>query len=255
MKTLILQIDIAQGTQWAPKPSINPIRKIFIPSVRRYAQAHSYDYQLVTESQYRKGYGDFGFLATKVKHFSFERYFHLKQDYDHIVYIDNDIYVFDKASPLPPIKGLMNAPEPKGEASEIFRRFHQPQYKKLPKHIKRDVLGGCQYLNSGVTMMDRKTAHHLQDYMLNRMRKKIRAKGPKNSDNVLLNEYILQYADSFTMLPQEWNYMPFLPNASKLTGPNFFHFVGNPGKKYLRDLLSKSPDIEDTLEKTWGGAK
>ena len=35
---LILQIDIGGGTQWGNKNTINPIREIFIPSVKKYCK-------------------------------------------------------------------------------------------------------------------------------------------------------------------------------------------------------------------------
>ena len=64
---LVIQLDIGQGTQWGNNETINPIRDIFIPSVRNYCQKYNYDYFLVKESTYEKNYGDFNFLETKKK--------------------------------------------------------------------------------------------------------------------------------------------------------------------------------------------
>ena len=44
MSVLILQIDIGHGTQWGKEYAIDPIRKIFIPSVKKYAKKHSLIY-------------------------------------------------------------------------------------------------------------------------------------------------------------------------------------------------------------------
>ena len=35
-KHIIIQIDIGEGTQWGDKNTIDPIRQIFIPSVKNY---------------------------------------------------------------------------------------------------------------------------------------------------------------------------------------------------------------------------
>ena len=56
-KVLVLQIDIESGTQWGNEKTINPIRDIFIPSVRRYCDKFDYDYLLIKESTYEKQYG------------------------------------------------------------------------------------------------------------------------------------------------------------------------------------------------------
>ena len=226
MSVLIFQINIGQSTQWDSDISKDSINNIFIPSVQKYAKKFKYDYQLITESTYEKEGGDFQFLSTKEKHYSFERYFHLKQNYDSVVYIDNDIYITNNAEPLPQINGLMNSPEPEGKSSILFRESH-----KQPTDIK--------YYNSGVSMLDKKTAEHLQNYMIDRMKNKKRSLG-KNSDNMLLNEYILEYPKNFYEISCKWNYMPFLPNSVKLDHINFFHFVGIIGKKLLKNLLDKN---------------
>ena len=64
-KYLILQIDIGSGTQWGKSQTINPIRKVFIPSVKKYCQKFNYDYSLIKESTYKKDFGRFDFLETK----------------------------------------------------------------------------------------------------------------------------------------------------------------------------------------------
>ena len=51
-KFLIIQIDIGEGTQWGESNTIDPIREIFIPSVKSYCAKYNYDYVLIKESRY-----------------------------------------------------------------------------------------------------------------------------------------------------------------------------------------------------------
>ena len=97
LNTQIIQIDIGAGTQWGELKTINPIREIFIPSVKSYCKKYEYDYYLIKESLYEKKYGKFDFLATKTKHYSFERYFHFNNSYDYTIYVDNDVYIYPDA--------------------------------------------------------------------------------------------------------------------------------------------------------------
>ena len=231
---LIIQIDIGQGTQWGNQNTVNPIREIFIPSVRHYCQKFNYDYRLIKESYYEKNYSKFDFLETKSKHYSFERYFHFNNNYEYTIYIDNDVYIYPEAKELPKINGLMNVREPEGNSSRIFREVNY-----------LDKTYG--YFNSGVTFCDKTTANKLSKYMINRLEKKLISKG-KNSDNMLLNEFILENKYNFTELSCDWNYMPFLQNSPKTNNPNFFHFVGIHGKMIINKLLEKEINILDFLK-------
>ena len=231
----IIQIDIAEGTQWGDSNTNKFIRQICIPSVQRYCQKYGYEYQLITESKYEKEIGKFDFLATKLKHYSFERYFHFHNPNKSTIYIDNDVYIFNEADPLPPIKGLMNVREPEGNSSKIFREVNN-----LPPDIP--------YYNSGVIMADKDNSKKLSEYMINRLLTYKRAKG-KNTDNMMLNEYLIENEIEFNELGCEWNYMPFLPNSEKTTKPNFFHFVGTEGKKLITFINTKKIDIENLTSK------
>ena len=232
-KHLIIQIDIGKGTQWGEEKTIDPIREVFIPSVKQYCKKHDYDHLLIKESQYEKQYGQFDFLATKTKHYSFERYFHFDNKYDYTIYIDNDVYVYPDADPLPEFTGMCNVREPEGNSSRIFREVN-------------NLSSSFPYFNSGVTFCDNLTAKKLSEYMLNRLEKNIRAKG-KNSDNMLLNEFILKNNNLFSEIGCEWNYMPFLENSPKTNKPNFFHFVGILGKEIINTLQEKKINIENFL--------
>ena len=233
-KYLVLQIDIGGGTQWGEAKTINPIREIFIPSVKNYCQKFNYDHFLIKESIYEKKYGEFDFLSTKTKHYSFERYFHFDNNYEYTMYIDNDVYIYPDAEPLPEINGLSNVREPEGNSSKIFREVN-----------KLDI--SYHYYNSGVTFCNNFTAKKLSSYMIERLDKKNKAKG-KNSDNMMLNEFIIKNKDIFMEVGSEWNYMPFLENSIKLDKPNFFHFVGIIGKEIINRLQDKNINIKTFLD-------
>ena len=232
-KYLVLQIDIGSGTQWGNKNTIKPIREIFIPSVKRYCKKFNYEHMLIKNSIYEKNFGKFDFLATKNKHYSFERYFHFDNNYDYTIYIDNDVYIYSNAKPLQEFTGLRNVREPEGNSSKIFREVNNLDY-------------SSGYYNSGVTFCDNFLAKKLSKYMITRLQKNLRAKG-KNSDNMLLNEFIIENKKIFTEIGSEWNYMPFLENSSKILNPNFFHFVGIAGKELLNKLQNKNINIESFL--------
>ncbi len=231
---LVIQLDIGQGTQWGNNKTIYPIRDIFIPSVKNYCKKFNYDHYLVSESLYEKKYVNFNFLETKIKHYSFERYLHFDNEYDYTIYIDNDVFIYPNAQPLPDIKGLMNVREPEGNSSKIFRQVN-------------NLNNSYAYYNSGVTFCDKTTAKTLSKYMINRLENKIVPKG-KNSDNMLLNEFIIENNKIFSELDCVWNYMPFLPNSKKKQNPNFFHFVGIMGKQIINNLQEKKIDILDFLQ-------
>ena len=84
--------------------------------------------------------------------------------------------------------------------------------------------------------------------MISRLDKKNRPKG-KNTDNMMLNEFIIENKEIFEEMGSEWNYMPFLPNVKKIKKPNFFHFVGVTGKGIINSLVDKNVNIENFL--TW----
>lgn len=232
-KYLILQIDIGEGTQWGNDKTINPIRDVFIPSVRNYCKKFNYEYLLIRDSVYEKKFRDFDFLASKKKHYSFERYFHFNNNYDYTIYIDNDVYIFPDAEPLPQFEGMRNAREPESNSSKIFRDVN-------------NLDNSYAYFNSGVTFCDNLTSSKLASYMINRLHNKIRAKG-KNSDNMMLNEFIIENKEIFKEIDSKWNYMPFLPNSNIIKKPNFFHFVGILGKEIINKLQHKNINIENFL--------
>ena len=134
---------------------------------------------------------------------------------------------------MPAINGLLNVREPESNSSKIFREVN-------------NLDSTYAYFNSGVTFCDNSTAKKLSNYMIYRMKNKIRAKG-KNSDNMMLNEFILENREIFTEIDCEWNYMPFLPNSKIIQSPNFFHFVGILGKEIINNLQNKNINIEDFL--------
>ena len=234
-KKLIIQTDISVGSQWGDDATINFIREVCIPSVKNYCIKNDYEHLVIKESRYEKEIKKFDFFYTKLKHYAFERYYYLDNgNYDSSIYLDNDIYIFRDSEPLPEIHGLMLVKEPEGKSSKIFKEVN---------NLKENF----PYYNSGVIMCDPTTAKQLCEYMFRRLLNYERAKG-KNTDNMMLNEYLLenQIKLNFVDLESKWNYMPFLTNGIKIDNPNFYHFVGKRGKTVINHYLKycENEDIE-----------
>ena len=167
MSTKIIQLDIGRGTQWGTDLAPKVIREICIPSAKAYAKRHGYEYELITESRYENEVGELNFLATRNKHFSFERYLNLNSAHDQIAYIDNDVYISDAAEALPVIQGISASYEPGFTNSRnIFI-----QENSLDKNH--------EYINSGVIFSDRNTAETICSYMIDRA---------KNKSQTILNQ-------------------------------------------------------------------
>lgn len=236
----ILQIDISNGTQWGDSNTSNFIRKVCIPSVKNYCIKYGYKHILINESVYERVNGKFDFFKQKPKHYAFERYYHLNTNYDQSVYLDNDIYIFKDAEPLPSISGLMVVKEPNSETTKLFQSVN----------MLSDVY---PYYNSGVLMCDKDNAINLSNYMLERLSNYQRARG-KNTDNMMLNEYILHTLDKsfFQEIEFKWNYMPFLINTKKIKNPNFYHFVGYLGTQVISYIINniKIENLETYLLNT-----
>lgn len=237
-KTLIFQIDIGIGTQWGDEPISKFIKNNCIPSVKKYCSKYGYDYQIFTESQYETIGGKFDFLPNKLKHYAFEKYFYLDNEYEQIVYLDTDIYISNNAEKLPDIKGILCAEETGGASKELFNKVN-------------NLSQFHPYYNAGVFMLDNPSALQLFEYMINRINNRIKSKG-KNSDNMMLNEYFLEKKELINLntISNKWNYMPFLPNSTKLSDINFFHFVGIVGKILINFMIQHSINIVDFIAYT-----
>lgn len=230
----IVQIDIDHGTQWGDKNIVNFIRNTCLPSVKKYCSKHQYEYKLIKHSEYLDNFKNFDFFETKLKHYAFERYFHInKINTDISVYLDNDIFILSNADPLPKINQLMCAREPDGISANTFREINN-----LPSSYP--------YYNSGVIMSDNNTSRLLSNYMKKRIINNQKAQG-KNTDNMMLNEFIYENKKIFSKLDISWNYMPFLINAKKISNPNFYHFVGIQGKQIIKMINENKFDLEDFL--------
>lgn len=173
------------------------------------------------------------FFRKKLKHYAFERYFYLNQ-YEYSVYLDNDIYIMDKAEPLPELNGIMCVKEPDNKSSNIFRKSN-------------NLIPSYPYFNSGVIMCDNIHASKICDYMIFRVKNGILAKG-KNTDNMMLNEYLIEKKNeiNFQAINEKWNYMPFISKNIKKIYPNFYHFVGKAGKELISlylELKKKEPKL------------
>lgn len=238
MKTLIYQINIGSGTQWKASEINYSLNKYCIPSVKKYAEKHNYDYRIFNEDIF----SNFGknFLNSNGTALSFNKYLYLKYlDYDQIAYIDTDVYAFEEAEKLPTVKTFSCVAEPDiAETHKFFREHYS-----LNKDFK--------YVNSGFFICDRNSASKLGNYMIERIRAKKKGK-PKNTDNGLLNEFLyLNNKDfKFNLLNKKWNYWPQIENTKQIK-PNFIHFVGGDGSEYLINLIKKNENLKHTLEKIY----
>ena len=98
-------------------------------------------------------------------------------------------------------------------------------------------------------MFDKLTGKKLKKYFTERFLKQRKGRW-KNTDNGILNEAI--YVDKVLEINQinkKWNYMPHLCEKIDNTKPNFIHFVGGDGKKYIRNLYAQSSNVKEYLEK------
>ena len=229
-------------TQWGSnKLTINFINNICMPSVKKYATKFGYDYKLYTEN-ICPNFGK-NFLLSEGTYISCNKYFYSyyrgHENYDQIVYIDNDVYVFDNAEKLPLINNLSGIAEPEESIC----------HDKFSKHFK--ISQNIKYVNAGVLLFSNGTGKKIKNYFEKRFNQQKKG-GWKNTDNGILNELI--YIDrelEINLLNKKWNYMPHLCKTIDNTRPNFLHFVGGHGKNYLKLLSDQSSDIRKFLEKIY----
>ena len=150
-KTLIIQVDIGLGTQWGDEPISKFIKDNCIPSVKKYCSKYGYDHQIFTESQYEQYGGKYDFLPNILKHYAFEKYFHLDNEYEQTVYLDTDIYISNNAEKLPNTNGILCAEETGGASKELFIKVN-------------NLSQSHPYYNSGVFMLDKSSGAQLQKY-------------------------------------------------------------------------------------------
>ncbi len=237
MKTLVYQVNIGHGTQWGINNlTLDFINKVCIPSVLNYAKKNNYDYKIFDQDIF-SNYGK-NFLNSKGTSLSYNKYLYLGHgDYDQYIYVDTDIYIFDNAEKLPEVKTFYGVPEPEVvDTHDIFRNYYS-------------LDGQFKYINSGFFMCNLNTANFIYRYFTNRIKEQRKGK-VKNTDNGILNEFL--YIDNenfkFEVLDEKWNFMPHLKKNICNTKPNFMHFVGGPGKEYIRDLNKQTNDIKMFLE-------
>ena len=100
------------------------------------------------------------------------------------------------------------------ESQKVTRQKYFREVNNLPPDIP--------YYNSGVTFCDSSISELLSNYMLERLKNKKEQK--ENTDNMMLNEYLIENEIEFNELGCEWNYMPFLPNSEKNNQAKFLSF-------------------------------
>jgi len=236
LKTIIYQINIGTGTQWNAKKISLTLNKYFIPSVKVYAKKHNYEYKIFNEDIF-SNYGK-NFLQSKIKALAYNKFLYLKYlDYDRIVYVDTDAYIFENAEKLPIVKNFMGVSEPKrADTQKLYSNYYS-------------LVENFRYINAGFFICNKEIALKLSNYMINRIYLKKKGK-PKNTDNGLLNEflYLNDKNFNFEILNKKWNYWPQINDSEKIK-PNIIHFAGGDGSDYLSNLLDKNIDIKNYLEK------
>lgn len=239
MKTLIYQINIGQSTQWESNKISKALNHYLIPSVKNYAKKNNYDYRIYKEDIFQ----NFGknFLNSKGTYLAFNKWLYLKYlDYDRIVYFDTDIYIFENAEKLPLANDFLCVAEPKEcETQSLYRDYYS-----LDENYR--------YINSGFFICNKEAAQKISSYMIKRIRFKKKGK-PKNTDNGLLNEFLLENKNfKFKLLDKKWNYFPQI-NQQKKIKLNCIHFVGIDGSQYLSKLLNNNINLNELLEQKFNG--
>lgn len=204
---------------------------IFMPSVRRWAEKQGYDYLVVDKHSKRlsEAYArivDSPYEIRKdntTRHFisdidlyCFTRFDILMQDqYDFILYCDNDILVKEDCEPFPFFLGI-------GICHDQPLKNNWGELQRTEEKCK-----GSEWLSAGVFSVDRATGKDLSQWVLERLDKKYfprpGLKYPGKFDQYLLNLYCNTHVHKTNLLDIKWNNIV----QSKIDySTNFLHFAG-----------------------------
>lgn len=223
MKVLVLQVNIGSGAYTYG----NTIRSKFdyngmfqescIPTVKRWAEKHSYDYKEVNEMPEELSKMDFSWYCSaenKKKECTFVRYYEMAQEkYDLIVSLDTDIFIPKNAEPIPVSEG-----------------YYGVSSSKVPK----------PGINGGVQVIDKHTGQRLSLYVRDKMNKKRRPSVMPKSDQGYVYAFRKKYKIS-QELDESWNYMvsdeeKFPIGSDYPKGINIIHYGGTKGRnQFIKD--------------------
>lgn len=195
-----------------------------IPSVKKWAEKCGYDYKLYTESTLL----DNGFFKKSSDLYSAEKMMHLfQQDYEHVIYVDSDIFVSSRAGEFPIKEGL----------SVVFESIPLDDYlKSFPFSETKNP----SYFNAGVLSVDRGTGKKMYEYFMQVV---------ESGDNSLIYQAEQDIINSWIMknkcneLDENWNYLLHTYNRTTddvLYGTNnfdldkrfFYHFISESKLEY-----------------------
>ncbi len=240
MKTLVVQVQVGNTAAYVydsipdAKESAKLFRDICIPSVKRYAEKHDYDYKMITE--YPEDFDITYFNRnTKSKDHDYSgggknkcstliRYLNMGiEGYDRIVSLDCDVWIPDHASPVPEVKGHAGCVD-LGKPWAEFRSKY-----KLP-HDK--------FINGGVQIVDGPTGSKICKFV---QKKIINRDLPMiHTDQAYMNEWRSLNPDKSFVLDESWNYMTGVyVRTDDYSNVNFVHFAGGNGRGIFLDQVKR----------------
>jgi len=231
-KTLIIQVHVGNTHGYvydsipAAKEAASLFNQICVPSVKKYAEKHGYDYKMITEYPQDIDITYFNRNTKSIDHdysqggknkcSTLIRYLALDQsDYESIVTIDCDVWIPEWAEALPEISGHMGVQD-KGKVWNI------------PHHGK--------FINGGVQMVDAATGKSISKFVRDKVINKVMP--PMHTDQAFMNEWRSLNPQSSHVIDEKWNYMVGCHGRRfEYKDVNFVHYAGGAGRGiFLEDL-------------------
>lgn len=231
-RTLIIQVSVGNthGYVYDKIPAAQEAAGLFdqicVPTVKRYADKHGYDYKMITEypqdiditffNRNTKGVDHDYSKGGKNKCSTLIRYLALDQeDYDNVVTVDCDVWIPEWAEKLPEINGHMGVQD-KGKVWNI------------PHHGK--------FINGGVQMVDQRAGKSLSEFVRDKCKKK--ELPPMHTDQAYMNEWRSKNGSISHVIDKKWNFMVGCHGRTfDYSDCNFVHYAGGDGRGiFLQDL-------------------
>jgi hypothetical protein len=234
MKTLVFQSKIGGGSLTWDSKNISQLKtdhliiESCLASVRSWCKKLGYEYKFVTHDLK----WNFEFLSKNDPQLNcaLQNWTHLpKEGYDQIIYLDNDIFVFEYSN-SPPIVDF----------GLVCRYGDQTQYAK--HYCGNDSL----WWNSGVIVMSQKRCSHLSNWMLNYIprARELSLFRDLPREESLITKYCAKYKP--TKLDPIWNTMPPQTPIPMYLNTKFLHLLGT---SKLNTLLKCPKEIQEVIMK------
>jgi hypothetical protein len=237
MKILVLQVQIGRSCYNSASYYSNVdkhFEQVVRPSVVRYCNKHSYDYQLVTECPedlniewfHDTQFPDRNISSTLIRYNLMHN-----ENYDAVVSLDNDIYVTDDAEPLPRIVGHMGV-------HDIVMEGRRKHLKQLDDFMSRIDYSRVGIINGGVQMVDREMGKTIQTHFKNICDNQIPPTSEYYSDQSYINELRSKMPEKSNLLDDKWNFIVDRHIYDDHEGINFVHYSGRHGRKqFYKDCI------------------